>query len=104
MGVCAGQRHVTRVERTGCKTVGLAYVGFEPNTCHYLRNAPLAADSRLCGAFLLCLMVCHPGALWTGVLWCHGRIADGDRRGPERCPGVFPGLRGRSGGTVGFHR
>ena len=39
-GERAGQRRVTRVGATGCKTVGSADRWFEPNTCHHLRNRP----------------------------------------------------------------
>jgi hypothetical protein len=42
-----------------CKTVGSAYVGSNPTPATTCENGPLAADSRLCGPFVLCPAVCH---------------------------------------------
>jgi hypothetical protein len=54
---------VTRAERAGCKTVGSAYVGSNPTPATTCENAPLAANSRASGAFLLCPGMCHLVAL-----------------------------------------
>src|SRR5450755_2191667 len=58
-GERAGQRRVTRVGATGCKTVGSAYVGSNPTPATRCENAPLAANSRASWAFLLCPVMCH---------------------------------------------
>jgi hypothetical protein len=58
------------VERAGRKTVGLAYDGSNPSPATTCGNAPLAADSRLRGAFLRGLSVGHHVSLWTMVLRC----------------------------------
>ena len=50
-----------------CKTVGSAYVGSNPTPATTCRNGPLARNSRLCGPFLLCPVVCHLVALRGGV-------------------------------------
>src|SRR5580698_8082160 len=42
-----------------CKTVGSAYVGSNPTPATPCENGPLAGNSRLCGPFLLCPVVCH---------------------------------------------
>jgi hypothetical protein len=46
-----------------CKTVGSAYVGSNPTPATTCENGPLARNSRLCGPFLLCPVVCHLVAL-----------------------------------------
>jgi len=46
-----------------CKTVGSAYVGSNPTPATAWGNGPIAADSRLCGPFLLCPAMCHRAAL-----------------------------------------
>jgi len=75
---CSGQRRpqtclaarirwsarLTRVEgERSVKTVGSAYVGSNPTPATTCRNGPLAGNSRLCGPFLLCPVMCHLGAL-----------------------------------------
>src|SRR5689334_6615739 len=60
-----------------CKTVGSAYVGSNPTPATRCENAPLAANSRVSGAFLLCPVVCHLVTLQTVALRVHGRVADG---------------------------
>src|ERR1700692_2373483 len=52
---------------TVCKTVGSAYVGSNPTPATTCENGPLAGNSRPCGPFLLCLVVCHLVALWTVI-------------------------------------
>jgi len=44
-------------------TVGSAYVGSNPTPATTCENAPLAANSRAGGAFLLCPFMCHLVAL-----------------------------------------
>src|SRR5690349_1705918 len=68
-----------RPEPTVCKTVGSAYVGSNPTPATRCENAPLAANSRAGGAFLLCPVVCHLVAPWTPVLRCP-RTYGGRRR------------------------
>jgi len=46
-----------------CKTVGSAYVGSNPTPATTCENGPLAAETRLCGPFLLCPGACHLVAL-----------------------------------------
>src|ERR1022692_5220320 len=36
------RRYMALSGQAVCKTVGLAYAGFEPNTCHHLRKRPVA--------------------------------------------------------------
>ena len=71
-----------------CKTVGSAYVGSNPTPATTCVNGPLARNSRLCGPFLLCPVVCHLVALRAAV---------------SRCPRTYSGRR-RAAGTVGMHR
>jgi len=40
----------------------------------------LASRGDSGGSGLLCPMVCHLAALWTAVLWVHGRIAEPSAR------------------------
>ena len=88
--ICAGQRRVTRAEgETVCKTVGSAYVGSNPTPATTCENGPLAGNSRLCGPFLLCPVVCHLVALRAGV---------------SRCPRTYSGRRFGAAITVGAHR
>ena len=80
----AVQRHMTRAGGACCKTVGSAYVWFEPNTCHTTpattcENGPLAGISRLCGPFPLSRRVSPCRAVDPDVAGVHGRIADGVR-------------------------
>src|SRR5271155_2243944 len=72
---------VTRAERSVCKTVGSAYVGSNPTPATTCENAPLAANSRASGAFLLCPGVCHLVTLWGVVLRCP-RTHGGRESGP----------------------
>jgi len=78
--------YVPAVGAECCKTVGFAYPGSNPGPATTCGNAPPAADSRLRGAFLRCLMVCHLGAVQATVLrWA--RTHSGPRpvvRGPGR--------------------
>src|SRR6266568_5504876 len=53
-----------------CKTVGSAYVGSNPTPATTCENGPLAGNSRLCGLFLLCPVVCHLVALRAAVSRC----------------------------------
>jgi hypothetical protein len=79
-----------------CKTVGSAYVGSNPTPATTCENAPLAANSRAGGAFLLCPEVCHLVALRTVILRC-----------PRTYSGRASGPLGRSVctvTTVGVHR
>src|SRR6266700_8352608 len=71
-----------------CKTVGSAYVGSNPTPATTCENGPLARNSRLCGPFLLCPVVCHLVALRGGV---------------SRCPRTYSG-RDSCLITVGAHR
>src|SRR5690348_11673316 len=72
-----------------CKTVGSAYVGSNPTPATTCENAPLAANSRAGGAFLLGPGVCHLVALWTVMLRC-----------PRTHSGRASVLQGRSVCTV----
>ena len=56
--------------RAVCKTVGSAYVGSNPTPATTCENGPLAGNSRLCGPFLLCPVVCHLVALRVAVSRC----------------------------------
>ena len=71
-----------------CKTVGFAYPGSNPGPATTCGNAPLAANSRLRGAF--CVGYSGATLLHFGSRCCcvHGRIADG-----------VQGLRGLGGRT-----
>jgi hypothetical protein len=71
-----------------CKTVGSAYVGSNPTPATTCENGPLARNSRLCGPFLLCPVVCHLVALRAAV---------------SRCPRTYGG-RVWCPVTVGAHR
>jgi hypothetical protein len=71
-----------------CKTVGSAYVGSNPTPATTCENGPLARNSRLCGPFLLCPVVCHLVALRAAV---------------SRCPRTHSG-RDSCPITVGAHR
>src|SRR6476469_1637043 len=71
-----------------CKTVGSAYVGSNPTPATTSENGPLAGNSRLCGPFLLCPVVCCLVALRGGV---------------SRCPRTYSG-RDSCPITVGAHR
>ena len=71
-----------------CKTVGSAYVGSNPTPATPWRNGPLAVDSRLCGPFLPCPVMCHLVPPWTAV-----------SRRPRTYSGRRPAAR-----TVGAHR
>src|SRR6267154_4797312 len=71
-----------------CKTVGSAYVGSNPTPATTCENGPLARNSRLCGPFLLCPVVCHLVALRAAVLRCPRTHS-----GRDSCPV-----------TVGAHR
>ena len=71
-----------------CKTVGSAYVGSNPTPATTCENGPLAVNSRLCGPFLLCPVVCHLVALRAAV---------------SRCPRTHSG-RDWCPKTVGAHR
>ena len=71
-----------------CKTVGSAYVGSNPTPATTCENGPLAGNSRLCGPFLLCPVMCHLVALYVTV---------------SRCPRTYSGRR-RAARTVGIHR
>src|SRR5271169_3469177 len=71
-----------------CKTVGSAYVGSNPTPATTCENGPLARNSRLCGPFLLCPVVCHLVALRADV---------------SRCPRTHSG-RDSCPITVGAHR
>src|SRR5580693_2703917 len=71
-----------------CKTVGSAYVGSNPTPATTCENGPLAANSRLCGPFLLCPAMCHLVALRAAV---------------SRCPRTYSG-RDSCPGAVGAHR
>ena len=53
-----------------CKTVGSAYVGSNPTPATTCENGPLARNSRRCGPFLLCPVVCHLVALRAAVSRC----------------------------------
>jgi hypothetical protein len=86
--VCAGQGCVARFRRAVCKTVGSAYVGSNPTPATTCENGPLARNSRLCGPFLLCPVVCHLVALRAAV---------------SRCPRTHSG-RDSCPITVGAHR
>jgi hypothetical protein len=66
--VCQVSSHSSGWAETVCKTVGSAYVGSNPTPATTSENAPLAANSRASGAFLLCPVVCHLVALWTVIL------------------------------------
>jgi hypothetical protein len=66
----AGQNDLLAPKGAVCKTVGSAYVGSNPTPATTCENAPLAANSRASGAFLLCPGVCHLVALWTVMLRC----------------------------------
>ena len=72
-----------------CKTVGSAYVGSNPTPATTCGNAPLAANSRVSGAFLLRPVVCHLVTLQTVAL-----------RGPRTHSGRASVLQGRSVCTV----
>ena len=74
--------------RAVCKTVGSAYVGSNPTPATTCENGPLARNSRLCGPFVLCPVVCHLVALRDGV---------------SRCPRTYGG-RDSCPITVGAHR
>ncbi len=74
--------------RAVCKTVGSAYVGSNPTPATTCENGPLARNSRLCGPFLLCPVVCHLVALRAAV---------------SRCPRTHSG-RDSCPITVGAHR
>jgi hypothetical protein len=54
---------VTALRGRVCKTVGSAYDGSNPTPATTCKNAPLAANSRAGGAFVLCPVVCHLVAL-----------------------------------------
>ena len=71
-----------------CKTVSSAYVGSNPTPATPWGNGPLAGNSRLCGPFLLCPVMCHLVPLWTAV---------------SRCPRTYSGRRSAAR-TVGVHR
>ena len=71
-----------------CKTVGSAYVGSNPTPATTCENGPLARNSRLCGPFLRCPVVCHLVALRAAV---------------SRCPRTHSG-RDSCPITVGAHR
>src|SRR6476646_10344767 len=73
---------------TVCKTVGSAYVGSNPTPATTCENGPLARNSRLCGPFLHCPVVCHLVALRVAV---------------SRCPRTYSG-RDSCPITVGAHR
>ncbi len=79
---------VTRAERSGCKTVGSAYVGSNPTPATPCENGPLAGNSRLCGPFFRCPVMCHRVALGGAV---------------SRCPPTYSG-RDPCPRTVGAHR
>jgi hypothetical protein len=64
------RRHIAISVQAVCKTVGSADVGPNPTPATTCENAPLAANSRAGGAFLLCPVVCHIVALQTVVLRC----------------------------------
>jgi len=81
-------RHIYQPERAVCKTVGSAYVGSNPTPATTCGNGPLAADSRLCGPFFLCPVMCHLVALGGAV---------------SRCPRTYSG-RDPCPRTVGAHR
>src|ERR1039457_481713 len=85
---CAGDTTVRLMAHAGCKTVGSAYVGSNPTPATTCENGPLAGNSRLCGPFLLCPVMCHLVALWTAV---------------SRCPRTYSGRR-PAARTVGVHR
>jgi hypothetical protein len=71
--------------RAVCKTVGSAYVGSNPNTCHHLRNGPLAAETRPRGCFRSCHVAYQSVSLCVEV-----------SRYPRTYSGRRPGrLRGR---------
>jgi len=61
---------VTALRCRVCKTVGSAYVGSNPTPATTSENAPLAAHTRVGGAFLLCPVMCHLVAPWTVMLRC----------------------------------
>jgi len=86
--ISAGQRGVTRTGGACCKTVGSAYVGSNPTPATTCEDGPLAGNSRLCGPFLLCPVVCHLVALRAAV---------------SRCPRTYSG-RDPCPSTVGAHR
>ena len=86
--ISAGQRGVTRTGGACCKTVGSAYVGSNPTPATTCENGPLAGNSRLCGPFLLCPVVCHLDALYTPVLRCPRTHS-----GRESVPGSGVGSR-----------
>ncbi len=52
--------HASATAGMDCKTVGFAYPGSNPGPATTCENGLLAGDSRLCGPFLLCPVVCHP--------------------------------------------
>ena len=76
-----------------CKTVGFAFGGSNPPPATTCENGPSAADTRLCGPFLLGPAMCHLVALCTGVLRCP-RTYSG-RRPAARTVGVTAGFHGR---------
>jgi hypothetical protein len=61
-------RYIEGHEGAVCKTVGSAYVGSNPTPATTCGNAPLAANSRVSGAFLLRPVVCHLVTLQTVAL------------------------------------
>jgi hypothetical protein len=104
--VRAGQRGVTRAERAGCKTVGSAYVGSNPTPATTCENAPLAANSRAGGAFLLGPMVGRLVTLWTVMLRCP-RTYSGQpsvRLGRSLCAVPTVGVRSSDGRRAQFRR
>jgi hypothetical protein len=102
-----------------CKTVGSAYVGSNPTPATTCEDGPLAGDSRLCGPFFLCPVVCRLVSLRGAVSRCprtysgrdpcprtvgaHHRCFHGRPR-TGRVGAVFCGLAGADGGDGGQAR
>src|SRR6266436_1156150 len=81
-GLQAGcPRGQSEPKRAVCKTVGSAYVGSNPTPATTCENGPLARNSRLCGPFLLCPVVCHLVSLRSGVSRCPRTYS-----GRDSCP------------------
>jgi hypothetical protein len=86
--LCRSAAYDSHRRRAVCKTVGSAYVGSNPTPATTCEDGPLAGNSRLCGPFLLCPVVCHLVALRAAVSRCPRTYS-----GPDSCPI-----------TVGAHR
>jgi hypothetical protein len=75
--ISAGQRQVTRVGATGCKTVGSAYDGSNPSPATTSGNGPLAGIYRLGGPFCYVPPCVIAGRWGPGCCGVHGHMADG---------------------------